>query len=123
MSNKIVNLTTYPALVGAMMRHMREQKGISQVDAANYLGVTQPSYSRLETGKAVLSVAQLSRACGFLGLSPSEFLQKVDYAKQSMKKMGVRVEHDHAGDMGKLIVNVLMGAALVLLIAKVLVRD
>lgn len=123
MSNKIVNLTTYPALVGAMMRHMREQKGISQVDAANYLGVTQPSYSRLETGKAVLSVAQLSRVCGFLGLSPSEFLQKVDYAKLSMKKMGVRVEHDQAGDMGKAIVNVLMGAALVLLIAKVLVRD
>ncbi|RZV42832.1 MAG: XRE family transcriptional regulator [Acidimicrobiales bacterium] len=123
MSNKIVNLTTYPALVGAMMRHMREQKGFSQVDAANHLGVTQPSYSRLESGRAVLSVAQLSRVCGFLGLSPSEFLQKVDYAKLSMKKMGVRVEHDQAGDMGKVIVNVLMGAALVLLIAKVLVRD
>lgn len=123
MSNKIVNLTTYPALVGAMMRHIREQKGFSQVDAANHLGVTQPSYSRLESGRAVLSVAQLSRVCGFLGLSPSEFLQKVDYAKLSMKEMGVRVEHDQAGDMGKVIVNVLMGAALVLLIAKVLVRD
>jgi len=123
MSNEIVNLTTYPALVGAVMRHLREQKGISQLATANYLGVTQPSYSRLESGRAVLSVAQLSRVCGFLGLSPSEFLQKVDFAKATMKKMGVRVEHDQAPDMGKVIVNVLMGAALVLLISKVLARD
>lgn len=123
MSNKIINLTTYPALVGAVMRHMREQKGISQTDAASRLGVTQPSYSRLESGRAVLSVAQLSRACGFLGVSPSEFLKKVDYAKVSMKKMGVRVEHDQAQDTGKVIINVLMGAALVLLITKVLTRD
>ena len=122
MSNQILNLTTYPALAGAVLRHCRETKGIAQAQAAKLLGVTQPSLSRIETGRAVMSVAQLSRACEFLRLTPSDFLAKVDHARISMENMGVKVEHDRVPKTKDVLVNVLMGAALVLLVAKILDR-
>ena len=120
MSTNIINLTTYPALVGSVMRHMRKARNISQRDAAQYLGVKQPAYSRLESGGTVLSVTQLSRICEFFKITPSEFLEKVEFVKSSLIEKGVRVEHGQSYDIGKALINVLAGAALGVLIAKLL---
>lgn len=51
------------------IKRLREQLGISQSVAAERLGVSRPSYDKVETGEKELTIKQASDLAGMLGVS------------------------------------------------------
>ena len=91
MSRQIV--TSYPALVGAVLASIRKKRGLKQAEVAECLGLAVSSCSRIENGLSALSVEQLSRLSERLGVLPSEVLQRADAARVRAQGMGMLVEH------------------------------
>jgi transcriptional regulator with XRE-family HTH domain len=67
--------TTYSALLGQIVSFLRQQKGIEQAVLAEYLGVSQASYSRLESGKALWSIDQLMVVSNALGVGVADIIE------------------------------------------------
>lgn len=61
-------------LVGQKIRQLRVQKGISQEYLAEELGITQPSYARLESDDARINVVRLCVIAKVLDVKTSELL-------------------------------------------------
>lgn len=120
MSNALLNLTTYPAIVGAVVRHIRTERGHDQAQAAAHLGVTPSSYSRLELGRSVFTVTQISQLCRLFDISSSDLFARVEQARAAVTQMGVRVSDEREPDYAGVIVNIIIGAALVGLVASIL---
>jgi DNA-binding XRE family transcriptional regulator len=59
------------AEIGAVFKSVREQSYTHQRDMAAALGISQSTYSRLESGRMPLTVEQLLRACAALDIEPS----------------------------------------------------
>lgn len=53
--------------LGEAVKHFRTLAGLTQVDAAEALGVGQPYLSSLETGKFGRSLTHVLRLLGFVG--------------------------------------------------------
>jgi transcriptional regulator with XRE-family HTH domain len=50
---------------------MRKQRNLKQSDISAALGITQPSYSRFETGQYDMPISQLVKLCNILDVSVS----------------------------------------------------
>lgn len=50
-------------LLGRRLRKLREAKGLTAADAARYLGVTQPTISRIENGRNAILVRNVRLLC------------------------------------------------------------
>lgn len=61
-------------MVGTLLRHYRRERGIDQSYLALALGVSQSTYSRIESGRAHLSVVRMAIICRLLGVSPNQLL-------------------------------------------------
>lgn len=57
------------------LRRLRENKGLTQVEVAELLGVSQAAYSRLEKGAVEISVEKLMELCAIYGVMPSKLLE------------------------------------------------
>jgi len=68
-------LVTYNSLVGYELEKIRLGKGIDQADLAASCGMSQPVLSRLERGKASISIDQLFVLCKALDVAPSAVIQ------------------------------------------------
>jgi transcriptional regulator with XRE-family HTH domain len=55
------------------LKEMRENAGLSQQQAAEFLGVTQTYISRIETGERVLKTEQLESLAGLYGFGLDAF--------------------------------------------------
>lgn len=60
--------------LGSVVRTRRVQKGWTQKDLANVLGVHRPYISRWETGRSMPTIDALKRLCEVLELSAEELL-------------------------------------------------
>lgn len=73
--------------------NIRESKKIKQSEIANYLGIDQPNYSRLEKRGDKLTIEQLKQIAGALGVELNELLgievQTVD--NERVKELEKRV--------------------------------
>lgn len=87
---------------------------------ANGLGLTPPSYSRLESGRSVLSVSQVAQLSTLLNISPSELFARVDAGSAAMQRQGVQVISEREPDLGDVVTTVLIGAALGVVLAAAL---
>lgn len=56
--------------IGSRIFMLRTSKGIKQREMGNKLGITQPAYSDLETGKREMTLAQLYKIAETLDVSP-----------------------------------------------------
>jgi transcriptional regulator with XRE-family HTH domain len=81
----------YPALVGQVIAHVRETRGIKQGEFASAIGLSQSAYSRLEAGESVLNISQLRNVAVHLGMQPSELLMMVDNYENVLRLQGVDV--------------------------------
>lgn len=61
-------------LVGQSIRKIRVQKGYSQEYMAESLGITQPSYARLEKDDNRINVVRLSQIAQYLEVNVGELL-------------------------------------------------
>lgn len=84
-------VVAYPALVGKLLVRRREQLGMKQGDVAASIGLSQPAYSRLESGDSVLNLTQLRKVCATLGVSPAQLLHAADDYEQRLRQQGVDV--------------------------------
>ncbi|MEL8184992.1 helix-turn-helix transcriptional regulator, partial [Escherichia coli] len=48
--------TSYLTILAFHIRDLREEKGITQLDIANKLGMTSAGWGKIENGKSALSV-------------------------------------------------------------------
>lgn len=56
------------------LKQFRSNKKLRQLDVANYLGVTQTQYHRLESGKSLLNSNQIMELCKLYGCTPNDLL-------------------------------------------------
>lgn len=56
------------------IRQIREEKGYTQRDVADVLGLVPASYNKIENGKTALTVENLQKIADFLGVSVKEIL-------------------------------------------------
>jgi len=63
-----------------ILRETRERAGLTQVDVAVKLNVTQVFVSKCEGGQRRLDVIELLAWCAAMGASPTAFLTEVELA-------------------------------------------
>ncbi|MDN3674081.1 helix-turn-helix transcriptional regulator [Flavobacterium branchiarum] len=59
---------------GIHIRQLRDKKGISQQDLANYCGVTKSQISRIEVAKLNTGIRTLVKIANALDIEPKELL-------------------------------------------------
>lgn len=59
---------------GELIRNARIAKGLTQKDIADYLGMSDKNYSKIELGQIGLSLDYISKLCQLLGISEIELL-------------------------------------------------
>jgi transcriptional regulator with XRE-family HTH domain len=82
-------VTSYPAIVGAVLTYARECIGLSQKDLSEMVGLSQSTWSRIESGSSALTIDQLFRAARALGTLPGNLLQKADDARRRAAECGI----------------------------------
>lgn len=63
--------------VGEIVRHMRREKGLTQVTVASSLGVPQSYVSKIETGERCLRLSEVYPYADALGVDVLELVEKV----------------------------------------------
>ena len=62
----------------ALLRQIRTEAGLRQVDVAKALGVPQSYVSNYESGERRMDVLELRRVCGMCGSSLKEFTDRLE---------------------------------------------
>ena len=62
----------------ALLKRIRQDKEIRQVELAERLGVPQSFVSKYETGDRRLDILELRQICNAVGISLEEFIQKLE---------------------------------------------
>jgi transcriptional regulator with XRE-family HTH domain len=91
MSRPLQLSASYSAVVGAILQHRRERKGLQQAELARLGMMSQSTVSRIERGVISASLEQLVRITELLGTSPGVILTEADHTVQQIKRQGVRV--------------------------------
>ncbi|ELV8694336.1 helix-turn-helix transcriptional regulator [Vibrio fluvialis] len=84
--------TSYSAVLGQVLSNLRKIKGLEQGEVADKMGLTQASYSRLESGKATFSIDQMYQASAALDLSGYELIGELEKYIKHLESDGVDVE-------------------------------
>lgn len=92
-SKSLRTVTSYPAIVGQVLCELRKKRGTDQAALAKSVGVTQPTWSRIETGASALTVEQLAVAADKLGVETSEILVMADKSVKKLQSKGVEIEN------------------------------
>ncbi|WP_396190825.1 helix-turn-helix domain-containing protein [Flavobacterium sp.] len=83
-------------VIGDKIRILRETKGLSQDNIASELGITQPSYARLEKDDERISITRLIHIAQILKSSVAELIdervQKVINQQNSENSMAYNVD-------------------------------
>lgn len=82
MDNK---LASFSSVMGVVIANKRKGLGIEQSDLADALGLTQASYSRLESGKSTFSVDQMFGCAKAMQVSVSEIINAVENTVKSLE--------------------------------------
>ncbi len=108
-TEKLVQVTTYSRIVGAIIVALRKDAKIEQEEMANELSLSQSAWSRVETGTTQITVAQLAQAARVLKKRPWEILRRVDVLVEQVERAGVAVEDRIDEQMSN--VAIIIGAA------------
>lgn len=92
-------LVTYNGIVGYVLEEQRKNLGYDQAHVAKAAGISQPVLSRLEKGKAAITIDQLFLLSNVLELDPYEVIQKAQsYVKIFEEDNGVQVTTSKQSD-------------------------
>lgn len=83
--------TTYPAILGQVIEEKRKKLGLGQGDLARALGISQPSWSRIEKGLSIINAEQLNIVAKTLQEEPHTLLADVDQSQRLLSESGVDV--------------------------------
>ncbi len=85
------NETTYQAVLGRLIVEKRKEKQIDQGEMARHVGVSRSTWSRIEAGASALSMDQLVKAAGKLGMPLGELMLQADEVVRELRRQGVEV--------------------------------
>jgi transcriptional regulator with XRE-family HTH domain len=86
---KVIQMSFDPVSLGRRVREVRETVGVSQNDARKAIGVSQPTYSRIESGERPLKGDELVLLADRFGVRASaiagvaELRQRARYAART----------------------------------------
>ena len=83
--------TTYPSIVGKVLTDVRGQRGMQQKDMASAVGITQATWSRIESGQTSVTLEHLRSAAQTFGMLPSQLLAIADQSELEAQFRGVTV--------------------------------
>lgn len=99
MQNK---LASYSSILGVIVANKRKEKGIEQGEIAKKVGLSQASYSRLESGKSSFSFDQLFECAKALDVSVDELFQSVSNMVSNLNSSDeVRVQSQYRASTTK----------------------
>ena len=64
----------------ALLRQIRTDAGLRQVDLAERRGQPQPFVSKYESGERRLDILELRAVCRAVGITPQDFFNRLDEA-------------------------------------------
>ncbi len=70
-------MVSYSSILGVVVANKRKELGIEQSVLAKNMGLSQASYSRLESGKSTFSVDQMFECAKALDIDPEELFHSV----------------------------------------------
>lgn len=70
--------------IGEKIRQYRRQKGLSQEQVADYLNITQSTYSRIEKGESKTWTEYLERLCLILEINPEDLFKTDRFINNSI---------------------------------------
>ena len=109
--------TTFSAVLGVVLSGLRQEKNIEQGEFSRRMGLSQASYSRLESGKATFSVDQMFMAANALDIENAELLERLNNTIKNLLDNDVNVfaqarKNSAASDNSKAIGAAILGAGL-----------
>ena len=90
----ITNETTYRAVIGGILARLRLDLAMSQEDVAKAVGVSVPTWSRIEKGENPLTTEQLRRAALKLGMTGSTVLKLEEDAVSEFASKGIDIREE-----------------------------
>lgn len=122
-------LTSYSAVLGVVLASKRKELKIEQGQMAEKMGLSQASYSRLESGKSSFSVDQMFQSAEALGLDSKDIFQQLLTTSAKLKEEDISVEPqlrgnatkakaDGTNNVGAFVAGAALGALLVGLVGK-----
>lgn len=112
--------TTYSAVLGVVLANFRKELNVEQADMAARMGLSQASYSRLESGKSAFSVDQLYQAASALGIAGDKLTSRLNRTIVNLQENDVSVvpqlrgnttlAREGGADMGSLLTGAALGA-------------
>ncbi|AOY86777.1 hypothetical protein BKP64_00510 [Marinobacter salinus] len=120
--------TSYSAVLGVVLSNLRKSMSIEQGEMAERMGLSQPSYSRLESGKSAFSVDQMFQAANALDVSFEELNTRLIQNIRQLQANGIKVIQPVRGNTAKAqeqpneVGQILAGAALGALIFSILTK-
>lgn len=86
--------TTYPAILGQILRELRKNSKIGQTEIAQRIGINRSSWSQIENGNAMVSTIQLREIGKIFDMEANEILLKADTIAKSLEDRGYKVHYD-----------------------------
>lgn len=80
--------TTEYAVLRDLLRELRTERGLTQVQLSETLGMPQSFVSKYETGERRLDVIELREVCKSLGTTLAAFAKKLEARLPESKKGG-----------------------------------
>jgi len=118
---------TYNGIVGFVLEQRRQDLGYDQGQVAKAAGISQPVLSRLEKGKASITIDQLFSISKALNINPSWAIEKAqDHVVTFEKDNGIKVTTSKQSDStekngtqgSSVLAGAAIGAVLTLLLSK-----
>jgi transcriptional regulator with XRE-family HTH domain len=81
----------YSALIGQVIKKLREGAHIDQGAMAAQLGLSQSAYSRLECGETNMNVWQLRACAAALGQQPAQLLALAQRREMQLQAQGIAI--------------------------------
>ncbi|UAB69238.1 helix-turn-helix transcriptional regulator [Vibrio sp. SCSIO 43132] len=79
-------MVSYSSILGVVVANKRKELGVEQSVLAEKMGLSQASYSRLESGKSTFSVDQMFECAKALGIPPDELFNSVVNTVNNLKQ-------------------------------------
>jgi transcriptional regulator with XRE-family HTH domain len=94
----IKNETTYRAVLGSLLASLREERRLTQDAVAKMVGVSAPTWSRIEKGDNPLTTEQLRRAAIGMEMTASAILALEEATVAELAGRGIDVREDLSRD-------------------------
>ena len=81
----------YEAVLGQVLKRLREHRGLNQAQMARELEITQSYWSKIEQGAVDVPTSLLRASCSALGVTQSQLLSQVDEVCRQAEERGVKI--------------------------------